>query len=76
MKNRHPMIRTRQRAFRHHAVGTFPNEANPNTITEQDVSISYTLDPVATDVATALGGPRGATGFVLNGIEMDPGTGG
>ena len=40
------------------------------------MSIAYTLDPVETDTATALGGPRGATGFILNGIKMDPGTGG
>jgi len=59
-----------------HAVGTFPNQANPNTIAEQSVSISYTLAPVATDTSTVLGGPRGAVGYVLNGIKMDPSTGG
>jgi hypothetical protein len=44
-----------------HAVGTFPNEANPNTIAAQDLSISYSLDPVVTDTATEPGGPRGTT---------------
>lgn len=59
-----------------HDIGTFPNSANPNTITVQDVSIAYTLSPVETDAATELGGPRGAVGYVLNGIKMDPSTGG
>ena len=57
-------------------VGTFPNEANPNTISAQDVSASYTLAPVETDTATELGGPRGAVAIALNGIKFDPGTGG
>lgn len=59
-----------------HAVGEFPNPANPNTITEQSVNASFTLSPVLTDSATELGGPRGETGFVLNGIKIDAGTGG
>ncbi|MDN3640367.1 YHYH protein [Simiduia curdlanivorans] len=59
-----------------HAVGTFPNPNNPNTISEQDVSASYTLTPVETAASTELGGPRGATGYVLNGVKIDAGTGG
>lgn len=59
-----------------HAVGTFPNENNPNTISEQSVSASYTLLPIATDMATELGGPNGATGYILNGVKVDAGTGG
>ncbi len=59
-----------------HAVGTFPNVNNPNMISVQDVSASYTLEPTETTTATTLGGPRGAVGFVLNGIKIDPGTGG
>lgn len=59
-----------------HAVGDFPNPANPNTITEQSVAASYTLEPVQTDAATALGGPRGVIAYVLNGIKVDAGTGG
>ncbi|MGJ8669025.1 MAG: YHYH protein [Oceanococcus sp.] len=59
-----------------HEVGTFPNPANPNTIVEQDVSASITLDPVETDTATELGGPRGVLAFVLNGVKVDAGTGG
>ena len=59
-----------------HAVGTFPNADNPNTISAQAVTASFTLTPVATTVATPLGGPRGSIGFVLNGVKIDAGTNG
>lgn len=59
-----------------HDVGTFPNTANPNTITAQTVAATYTLTPNKTDTATQLGGPLGAVGLILNGIKMDPGTAG
>lgn len=59
-----------------HEVGTFPNEGNPNTISEQSVSASYTLSPTETTSSTELGGPRGATGYVLNGVKIDAGTAG
>lgn len=59
-----------------HDVGTFPNAANPNTISEQEISASYALAPVVASAATVLGGPRGATGYVLNGVKIDAGTGG
>lgn len=59
-----------------HEVGTFPNSGNPNTISEQTVTASYTLAPELTTTATELGGPRGSTGYVLNGIKIDAGTGG
>lgn len=59
-----------------HAVGTFPNANNPNTITAQNVSASYKLAPTLTNIATTLGGPRGATGYVLNGVKIDAGTAG
>ena len=59
-----------------HEVGTFPNPANPNTISEQTISASYTLNPVSTGSATETGGPRGDTGYVLNGVRIDAGTGG
>jgi hypothetical protein len=42
-----------------HEVVTFPNAANPNTITEQNVSASYSLMPLETENATQLGGPAG-----------------
>lgn len=59
-----------------HAVGTFPNEGNPNTISEQTVNESFTLTPVETTQATTLGGPRGVTGMVLNGVKIDASTAG
>lgn len=59
-----------------HDVGTFPNSGNPNIISQQSVSVSYSLDPVQTDGVTTLGGPRGVTGYVLNGVKIDANTAG
>ncbi len=59
-----------------HAVGTFPNANNPNAITAQTVSATLTLAPTNTGTATQVGGPAGVTGYVLNGVKIDPGTGG
>lgn len=59
-----------------HEVGTFPNEDNPNTISEQSVSASYTLTPTETTSSTELGGPAGVIAYILNGVKIDPGTGG
>jgi len=59
-----------------HDVGTFPNPDNPNTISEQTVSESFTLTPIQSDTATLMGGPRGVLGIVLNGVKIDAGTGG
>ncbi len=59
-----------------HATGAFPNPGNPNTISAQTVSATYTLSPTFNGTATTLGGPRGATGYVLNGVKVDAGTAG
>lgn len=59
-----------------HAVGTFPNPDNPNTITAQTIAASLSLTPTSTTVATAMGGPRGVLAFAINGVKFDPGTGG
>ncbi len=59
-----------------HAVGDFPNEGNPNTITEQVVSASFTMLPTETGSATELGGPAGVTGYILNGVKIDASTAG
>jgi hypothetical protein len=59
-----------------HAVGLFPNPDNPNTIAAQTVTATYALAPTVSATATPMGGPRGAVGFVLNGVKLDPGTGG
>ncbi|MEM8661134.1 MAG: YHYH protein, partial [Pseudomonadota bacterium] len=59
-----------------HDVGTFPNSNNPSAISEQSVTASFTLSPSETANATATGGPRGTTGYVLNGVKMDANTAG
>jgi YHYH protein len=59
-----------------HAVGTFPNSSNPNTIAAQTVAATFTLTPSYNGTATTLGGPRGVTGYVLNGVKVDAGTAG
>ncbi len=59
-----------------HIVGEFPNMNNPNTISVQGVSASFTLTPTQTDTASQLGGPRGTVGYILNGVKIDAGTGG
>jgi hypothetical protein len=59
-----------------HAVGTFPNSGNPNTISAQSVSASLSLSPSKTSTVTTLGGPRGPQGYVLNGVKIDAGTAG
>lgn len=56
-----------------HAVGQFPNPANPNKISEQEVRFTATTSPVA------YAGPGGRVKepvMGLNGIKFDPGTGG
>ena len=53
-----------------HAVGTFPsteNDANPNAITEQAVSASFTLSPTKTDTMTT----PDVIGYALNGVKFD-----
>ena len=59
-----------------HAVGSFPNANNPNTIAAQSIAASFTLEPTYSGAVTTLGGPRGVTGYVLNGVKIDAGTAG
>ncbi|TLX45673.1 hypothetical protein C1E24_17310 [Pseudoalteromonas phenolica] len=59
-----------------HATGQFPNANNPNELSEQNVSTIYTLTPSESTSASTLGGPRGATGYVLNGVKIDANTAG
>jgi hypothetical protein len=59
-----------------HPVGSFPNAHNPNAISAQKVLASIPLQPRLTDAATALGGPRGEIGFILNGVKIDADTNG
>ena len=59
-----------------HAIGTFPNQSNPNIISAQNVSVSATLTPTETTVATPRTGPMAIPGYALNGIPIDPATAG
>jgi len=56
-----------------HPVGTFPNPDNPNAIRAQTVSATYTLTP---SVANANGTFAVTVGHALNGIKIEPDTGG
>lgn len=56
-----------------HAVGTFPNNANPNKISEQTVKFTVTTSPIA---YSGQGGRVKEAVMGLNGIKFDPGTGG
>ena len=59
-----------------HAVGTFPNADNPNTISAQTISASVTVTPTATAVVTPRVGAMDKPGVALYGIAVDPGTAG
>lgn len=59
-----------------HAVGTFPNPENPNTITAQKIAVSTTLTPTKTNAITTFGPGTTKPGIALNGVVFDPGTAG
>ena len=60
-----------------HEVGTFPNSNNPNTISEQNVSATFTLCPdLVSDTGEPAGGPAGAIAYALNSVKFDPATAG
>tara|TARA_R110001592_G_scaffold18489_1_gene76592 strand:- start:5867 stop:6886 length:1020 start_codon:yes stop_codon:yes gene_type:complete len=59
-----------------HAVGTFPNTGNPNSISAQSVSASMTLTPSIGTSNTFVGGPGGAFIYARNSVKFDPGTAG
>jgi hypothetical protein len=60
-----------------HDVGPFHIQADLDfKIATQAISFSVPIAPVLTETAKQLGGPQGDTGFMLNGVKIDPGTGG
>jgi YHYH protein len=59
-----------------HAVGTFPNADNPNTVSAQSIAASLTLTPTETSAITPRVGATDKPGIALNGIVFDPGTAG
>lgn len=54
-----------------HTVGTFPNPNNPNTISTYSVNVSSPIAPTL-DMVRQIG----IVGYALNGIKLDPNTGG
>ena len=50
-----------------HEIGTFPSEANENTVTEQTVAETFTLSPVKTETMST---PE-VIGYALNGVKFD-----
>ena len=57
-------------ALPNHDTGEFPNDGNPNEITEQSLSYEFPTEPVYTGTATFAQTP----GVGLNGVSMEPGT--
>lgn len=53
-----------------HETGTFPNQGNPNTISEQDIEKTFTLSPQKNNSTTDSGGIE--FGIALNGILFEP----
>jgi YHYH protein len=60
-----------------HDVGPFDIQADLDfRITAQSISASAPIAPVLSGTAQQLGGPAGEIGYILNGVKIDPGTGG
>ena len=55
-----------------HEVGTFPSEANPNTITEQTVSKTFPLTPTKAETMST----PDVIAYALNGVKIDAVTSG
>ena len=55
-----------------HEVGTFPNNHNPNTISEQAVNESFTLCPtIVYENGVEAGGPGSAIAYALNEMKIE-----
>jgi hypothetical protein len=60
-----------------HEVGTFPNSNNPNSISVQNVSKSFTLCPsIIYESGLEVVGPAMAIAYALNSVKFDPATAG
>ena len=57
-------------ALPNHKTGAFPNSGNPNTISPQNVTYSYSLNPTYVGLATEVR----TTGVAVNGVKFEPGT--
>ncbi len=60
-------------AIPNHAVGTFPNASNPNTLRAQSVAVTFPLRPT---VASPGGTEVAVSGYAINGVKFEPGTDG
>lgn len=58
-------------ALPNHEIGEFPNQGNPNTMTEQEKMWTYTTEPTYVGNPT----PVRETGVAVNGVKFEPGTG-
>jgi len=56
-----------------HEVGTFPNDNNPNTITAQNISETFTLCP---EIVSNNGVPAQIIAYAINSVKFDPATAG
>ena len=60
-----------------HEVGTFPNQNNPNTISEQNINEIFTLCPsIISGIGTQVGGPGQVIAYAINSVKFDPATAG
>ena len=60
-----------------HPVGVFPNNHNPNTISEQNVNATFTLCPtIVSAEGVQVGGPAGVIAYAINSVKFDPATAG
>jgi hypothetical protein len=53
-----------------HETGKFPNQGNPNTISKQERTYEFPLNPIYTGKASRVR----ETGIALNGVKFEPGT--
>ncbi len=60
-----------------HEVGTFPNNNNPNTITAQNISETFTLCPeIVSNNGVNVNGPAQIIAYSINSVKFDPATAG
>lgn len=66
-------VTVRSNGLPNHDTGEFPNSGNPNSISEQDITKTFTLEPQLANEVTFSGGME--FGIAVNGILFEPLTG-
>ena len=61
-------------ALPEHAVGPFPNNGNPHSITAQNIDVEIPANPKPADRVSTIQDAGGPFGIALNGVLLDPGT--